>query len=192
MTRLMFALVLLFSSYCAFSCSCSISSSNERNVQKAYELSSKVLVGHVLKVNGDKAHVEVIESLKGNDLKDTVLLERTGSCSLYVQEGETWLLYLEPLDSVMYQTNQCLPNRLFKKMNMLSFPPPPKDSGMAEVPYLHSILLYQELISLRQKKLLDQEKERPVDRCSGYGFKWAMIIGLSVNIILLLFLFRRK
>lgn len=189
MIRSIFTTALIICSYCAFGCSCSINSSNERNVQEAYKFSSNVILGYVLDVGRDQAKVEVIEPLKGNDLMDTIFIKRTNSCWLYVEEGEMWLLYLEPLESDMYEANRCLPNRHFRKMNILSFPPPLIDSGMTETYYLKSVLLYQELISLRQKKLLNKDEEKQIELCRGCGLAWIVILGIFVNSILLVLIF---
>lgn len=186
-----FIVLLIISSYSIQACDCSPVSAYEKNISLAYVNSDVVMLGTVKLEMGKAVVIDVLEVYKGDIKSDTVIVKILSSCSEYFKTGETWLFYLDETSHGL-TSDQCMPNRPFRKMNILSFPPPLKDSGMAEAPYLHSILLYQELISLRQKKLLDREKERPVYRFSGSGFKWVLIIGLCINILLVFLLFRRK
>ena len=173
-------------------CSCSPQSGYEVNVQKAYEESELVVLGTLLREKGkDSFTIQVIEYLKGHD-EDILTLELTNSCSFNLEINDLWLLYLTKNEGKL-TTYQCFPNRLFPKMNKLSFPPPPNDSGRMEESYLRSVLLYQELISLRQNKLLNDTtgvsaKSQPREKGS-----WMIVTVLCINtLLLLILLFKNK
>ena len=188
----------LFYIFISFSCSlyacdCAPVSSFEKSVNLAFTNSDLVVLGTIKSVNEQEGNtiIQVLETYKGNS-SDTLIIKTMSSCSLYFKPEETWLLYLNDLDEGL-SSDQCLPNRIFSKMNLLSFPPPPSDSGKIEESYLRSILLYQELISLRQKKLLSTEKEPIINEGNENGIKWSIIIGLCINVLLLLLLlFKRR
>jgi hypothetical protein len=173
-------------------CSCSIPSGYEVNVQGAFENSFYIVIANSIGAISDSVYtIKITEYLKGEG-DDTINILLSNSCSFKLDSNELWLLYLEK-DGHGFTTNECLPNRIFPKMNLLSFPPPQNDSGVAGEPYLRTILLYQELISLRQKKLLNQVNRSTVGKCSNDGFEWPTMIGLCITILLLLLLlFKRR
>lgn len=191
MKTFFFYIALVFS--CSmYACDCSPASSYEKNVKLAFDNSDVVVLVTVKSINelNGTTIIEVLESYKGN-VDDILAIKAMSSCSLYLEPEETWLLYLDSTNEGL-SSDQCLPNRFFSKMNLLSFPPPLRDSGRMEESYLRSVLLYQELISLRQKKLLNQEKEPFIAKPSKNGFEWVMIIGLCINLLLILILFKKR
>lgn len=187
--RMVFILFAIIFSCSAYACDCSPVSSYEKSVHLAFNKTDQIVLGIVKYEKEETVYLEVLETYKGKIRDSLMLIEAKNSCSRFLRSGETWLLYLNETENG-FVSNECLPNRLFPKMNLLSFPAPKMDSGTIQNDYQKSILLYQELISLRQRKLLLTEMKSPKNLAEKSDFY--LVIMLGINLILLLIIFFRK
>lgn len=186
--KTLFVLFFLTLSCALYACDCSPVSAYKKRVKIAYSEADVVILSTVESVNKkeNQVYLKVLESYKGIN-KDTLVISDFGSCSVYLKSGDVWLLYLKKINGRL-KSNQCLPNQNFQKMNLLSLNPQQKNLKSKDDSYFHTILLQQELISLRQKKILNQENNS--NSFYSENKNELMLILLVINTILLSLLIR--
>lgn len=168
-------------------CDCSPVTLRNSFVQKSYEKSDIVFLGIVDSVNAQTITFSIVEILKGQYIKSTLITtnQDSGSCSIVAEEDEMWLIYIEKEeDGNKFLTNMCLPNRNYGNISLFELVPAPfgEEENLYNSFKKHKeILLLNELNGLRQRKILNDVKNLK----DSYLF---IQYGLSIIGILILFL----
>ncbi len=178
----------IFITVAGVACSCGVGSGFEQNIYTSYEEARAIAVVEIIEIDDLYAKVKILESFKGE--MDSLIKVNHG-CNLNVEIGEMWLIYAFSFDGEAIESSQCAPNRRFSKMNILSFQPP-VDSIKDIVKYQKAILLNQELITLRQRKVLDGKRKKPSGSIFSIKGVWLLIGLLGLNTILMLFFLTKR
>lgn len=178
--------------------------------QEEYKSSDLIFVGEISTVEKDRFYVSMIESLKG-DKTDTLMSVFVDNCSVYPQQGETWLLYSTIDDGVRY-VSKCGWSRSFQhpfQIGSGNMPLPPSPGTDASLMFMidntskNKALseLYFDISTMRNERLkasIDEirtkiESESKYDLSSIEStLRWILIIVALSLLISVIALVRKK
>ncbi len=95
--------------------------------QEEYNLADLIFVGEISTVERDKFYVSMVESLKG-DKTDSLRVVSIENCSIFPEQGETWLLYSTINEVGVMSVSKCGWSRSFQhpfQVGSRKIPPPP-------------------------------------------------------------------
>lgn len=189
--------LLIIISYDLYGCIC-----NTIPFEKEYEESEIIFLANVIESNSEAFTLVVLEYLKGSS-SDTLRGEVKGSCSIYPQTGETWLVYGK-LEQEIVTASNCGSSRPFSNFYSDNgfFPEPgpiemTKSQSHINGHVIYGIELaefYFEISTMRHRRLQsiieDSLKKENDTEESGNKF---IYIGLALSLLLnFIILFRLK